>query len=513
MKSKALSYETEVDGNSLLKDFEENLYNHSVRDFTSSSLEELFNKIAESQVIYVGDFHTFDQSVKNLIRFMKVLHKKETDLLIGLEMINYDHHEVLEGFMDSVLTEREFLEGINYSESWRFPWSHYKEIFKFAKHNKIKVIPLNSNGDLESRELFAAQILEAEIKKNSESSVLVLFGEMHITPNKLPKKLKQKCEKEINQTIIYQSLDEVYWNSILEKDKIDDFQVVKFTDDEYCMISSPPWMKYESLCYWYEGLISDPEFDIHEYLITNGYKIFSEDPADSYVETRNILRNFLELELGEIDFTIYDHQKSTYLKQRMSTELFHKYYIQHLELNKSFISYDKKIIYCSNYSVNELAALASKEYLFTKINHHLKQEIFGDKEHFFLLKAYIYSITNLFVKILNPFFKTDLYLDFSKEVNKDKKYKFAKEFIDIKKIPSDLLNSNYFEIEAVAKLLGGIVAFNIYEESKIDSASFNLAKFKKKFLNIAYSKKEMLDFSRHYLFENDAIKDQEKRIF
>ncbi len=513
MKSKALSYEAQTDENSLLKEFEKNLYDYSSRKFDTSSLDELFQRIEKSQVIYLGDFHTFDQSVKNLIRFMKVLQKKNDNLLIGLEMIGYDKLEVLDGFMQSVLTEREFLEGINYSESWRFPWSHYKEIFKFAKFHGIKVVPLNSEGDLEGREHFAAKILNNELEKDSAASVLVLFGEMHITPNKLPLKLKEKTIGTINQTIIYQNLDEVYWNSILEKDKIDDFQIIRFTDDEFCMISSPPWMKYESLCYWYEGLISDPEFDIHEYLIANGYKIFSEDPVDSFIETRNILKNFLDLKLGEDKFTIYDHQKSTYLKQRMAHELFHRYYTTHLELNKSFISYDTKIIYCANYSVNELASLASKEYLFSKVSSDLKIRMFSDKELFVLFSIYISSITNLFVKILNPFFKTDLYLDFSKNPNDEKRFKLAKEVIDTQSFPKELLELDHFEIESVTKLLGGVIAFNIYEHSEIDTAAFDLEQFKTQFLELEYTTDSLTQFSNDYLFKNEEIKKQEKRIF
>ena len=34
--------------------------------------------------------------------------------------------------LDSTLTEKEFLESINYHESWKFPWHHYKQFFDYA---------------------------------------------------------------------------------------------------------------------------------------------------------------------------------------------------------------------------------------------------------------------------------------------------------------------------------------------------------------------------------------------
>ena len=50
--------------------------------------------------------------------------------------------------------------------------------------------------------------------------------------------------------------------------------IVSFSQNEFCIVSAPPWVKYESMVYWYENLCDDPDFDIHEYIIENGKKIF-----------------------------------------------------------------------------------------------------------------------------------------------------------------------------------------------------------------------------------------------
>ena len=69
----------------------------------------------------------------------------------------------------------EFLEAINYQESWRFPWGHYREIFKFAQSEDIPIIALNSSGSLLERDKHAASLIHKELKNNPNDSMIVLL--------------------------------------------------------------------------------------------------------------------------------------------------------------------------------------------------------------------------------------------------------------------------------------------------------------------------------------------------
>ena len=105
-------------------------------DFSSVSIEAFLKKAKSSQLIFLGDFHTFDQSSKNLHRLMKALVDEDKQLALGLEMVSFENQGEVNAFLNNDITEKEFLESINYKESWRFPWGHYRELFEFAKENR-----------------------------------------------------------------------------------------------------------------------------------------------------------------------------------------------------------------------------------------------------------------------------------------------------------------------------------------------------------------------------------------
>ena len=140
---------------------------------------------------------------------------KSKKLALGVEFVHIEFQNAINQYLDNLITEYEFLEAINYHESWRFPWNHYRFFFQMAKKNNLKVIALNSSGTLEERDIVAADIISDFHSENLETTLLVLFGELHIVPDKLPNLVKERIEG-IHSTIIHQNLDEVYWKSMEE---------------------------------------------------------------------------------------------------------------------------------------------------------------------------------------------------------------------------------------------------------------------------------------------------------
>ena len=130
IKSRAHSFEMlNEDIQAYLKDQDK----YSQREFELSSFDQLNLAVNESQIIFLGDFHTFDQNIRNVLRILKIIIKDRSNCVIGLEMIHSDKQLYIDAYMDKQLTDLEFLESIDYHDSWRFPWSHYKLIFELAK--------------------------------------------------------------------------------------------------------------------------------------------------------------------------------------------------------------------------------------------------------------------------------------------------------------------------------------------------------------------------------------------
>ena len=357
LKNKALSYEV---GSEELDLYFSNQEKFSDRDFEVCTMDHLLSKVKDTDVTFIGDFHTFDQNIRNVLRIIRYLVENKKDCVIALEMVNAEHQLYLDAYLERHLTDLEFLDSIEYHDSWRFPWSHYKLIFELAKENNIKVIALNIEGTLKERDQFASTLLNDCFEKFPGHTVLTFYGELHLTQNKIPLEFS-KFRPEMQKLIIHQNLDEVYWSLIEENQERG---IVSFSDEEFCIVSAPPWIKYESMIYWYENLCDDPEFDIHEYIIENGKKIFVDDTRDNFLLICGEIMGHLNLDIDEDeleDFNLYDHTKLEFIEEKImnlensSLISFYQYLI---EMGQSFRLASGNTFYCSSYSMNRISYLA-----------------------------------------------------------------------------------------------------------------------------------------------------------
>ena len=165
-------------------------------------------------------------------------------MIICLEFVSQDDQIYIEQFLNEQITEREFLESINYKDSWRFPWNHYKDFFELSKKNNFKIYGLNSEGSLSERDKSAARSISKLHQHNPDSQIFVLFGELHIFPDKLPKDVEELTPSEIDQVIIHQNIDEIYWQQIEKSpSQRPESSIVKILDNEFSLQNSPPWVK------------------------------------------------------------------------------------------------------------------------------------------------------------------------------------------------------------------------------------------------------------------------------
>lgn len=444
MKKRALGYE---EGHHFeLKNYRKNYVRYSNRTFKIASEIELRQKLIKSQFIFVTDFHTFDQHVKNLLRLLNSLLKRKKNIILCLEMLHDEDNYLLESFLERHITEIEFLESINYKESWKFPWTHYRKIFEYAKtYPNLKLRGINCKGTIEKRDQYAARCIVEEWKLQPEKTQFITFyGEYHLAPNKLPKLVFQLLDLLASTTpsklILHQNLDGPYWKMIEKKKIIGKDTVIKFNEDEFCLLTSPTWMKYESLSYWYENVHEDPEYDLHEFIIENGLKSFGENTLDNFSLLCNqiIVTHELSLKVNELHFTPYDQKNSVFVEKfiKKSFNLTgQKFYLSLLEMRESFVLAGLHRFFCSNYSINKLCKLAGEflyqTYWFSK---NKNTEIFQwpkGKETFFCFFVMSNFCAYFFAKGINPYLKCNLYLDIKDLVNtNDAKKNNAKEMLN-----------------------------------------------------------------------------------
>lgn len=519
LKHKALSYES---GQSQeLKSYQKDQQKYSLRKFEESNIEELIDSVSMSDTIYLGDFHTFDQNIRNVLRILKVIINKKNNCIITLEMVDARYQFYIDTYLEGHITDLEFLESIDYHDSWRFPWSHYKLIFELAKKYKIKIIGLNTIGTLSERDQFAAKLIQATHKNDQKAQVLVVYGELHISSNKIPKLVKQNNQK-LTDTIIHQNLDEVYWKE-LEKNQTN--KIIKFTDNEFCINSAPPWIKYESMIYWYENLSDDPDFDIHEYIIENGIKIFNEETHDNFFHICHEMIKAIKInfDVDELeDFNLYDHTRLDFIEDKIfeiKDSGVANFYQNLILTGQSFRLPDQKTFYCSSYSMNRISYLAGihiYHYFLNKKNNNAYSILTSKSQeqkfvHFVLESLFAF----FFSKVINPHRKCEMYIDLrnSQAQTNDEHAKkiltMSIHSLDQSELEGNLKGFHTSTIHESALYVGHILGEYLYEHVFTKSKMIN---FEKDFLNTS---PDNFSFQRikKLLLKNTNYKTHQKRYF
>ena len=466
MKKKAMSYESEPSKD--LVQYSADQKKFSKRKFELSDLSELLKSIARSDIIYLGDFHTFDQSSRNMERILRTLiNIKRKNLSLGVEFVHQHKQKYIDQFLNNFITEHEFLESIEYHESWHFPWNHYRFFFQMAKKHNLKIIALNTVGTLSKRDTIASEIIETHFDKNPQSTLLILFGELHIVPDKLPTFVQEK-KPLLVQTIIHQNLDDIFWKL---KENQRENQVVKYNDLEFSIQSSPPWVKYESMIYWYENLLEDPEFEIHEYVMDSGLMTFNSTVFDTFNYITEKLSstyslNFAKEELE--DFNLYDHSKMDYLLtliDKLPNVSDQALYKKLITTGRSFKLPETRVYYCPNYSINRIAFLAGlhiQELFHVKFSVTFKEKKDITSEMIQLI--YQLTIGYFSSKVINPYRKCNLYQDLLKEAQaKGTDEERSKDIM----LALSIIDLQYSKDEFIKSALRGKSRFQLYRSARI----------------------------------------------
>lgn len=488
-----------------------------------SNFKELITSINSSDIIYLGDFHTFDQSIKNLGRILHHL-SRNGKKAIGVEFVHSIHQGCIDAFIKGQLTELEFLECIDYGESWRFPWSHYKVIFDLARRYKFKVVALNDTGTLFERDVKASKLIASYLKENQGAKIMVLFGEYHIVNDKLPQRVKELIPLH-KSTIIHQNLDELYWR---HQETLKG-EIYKFSKSEFTLQTSPPWVKYESMIYWFENLCEDPEFDIHQYIMENKIKTFSSNAEENFLLLAKYITEALGIEItrDELeDFNLYDHRKLDFVEKRIGLcdkARVIQFYRKLIKNGKSFKLPCSTRFYCSNYSVNRMSFLAGTHIhsiILNKMDPQFESVLSvgqqDEKFYFFFFQSMFSYFAS---KVINPYRKCDMYCDVEHRIKaaqthprKRKNLIISLELINTpEEIDNILAKKSLRGIHSSAKTIGNMVADYIFEEL-FNEKSPKMEKIFSKMFSVNPNFEDFHYFVSEFM-QKKKFKKKKKRVF
>lgn len=285
--------------------------------FQRSSLHEMHEALRQSRIVLYGDFHTLRQSQRGLLRLMRSYAERQRTrkIVLALEMFKAIDQDHLDAYVGGALDEQEFLRSIDYDAEWGFPWQNFKMILDFARQRKLPVIGINTdNGGrdgLARRDSFAARRLVDAAERFPDHKIFCLIGEYHLADDHLPRCLSKELRRRDLDGRTLRVLNNVdrYYFRLQEASPTAPTEYLKLKKDLYCIMNSPPWMKWQSFSIWEElrssGLpaIADQEGEIDQ-----DFDLHTEDAFDVDYQFLTFVKNlaaFLEIPIDDSDIETF----------------------------------------------------------------------------------------------------------------------------------------------------------------------------------------------------------------
>lgn len=257
----------------------------------SATWAELLDRILLADVIYVGDYHTLRQAQRTVLRLLRHL-PLELRPTLAVEFVEGRYQKYVDDFLLDKISTASFLKKIKHDPGGVFAWDHFRPMFEFAQNHRMPMVGIDlqlasQKDSLRRRDEFASQRIAEAIAARPKNKVIVHIGELHISPNHLPRlvdrELKRRKLGKVKSLVVYQNCEEIYWQ--LEARGLEhDVEVVKVSNDEFCVINTPPIVCQQSFLNWLDA--DDELFDD-----TAPEKIFRE-----YVE---IICRVLDINVGD----------------------------------------------------------------------------------------------------------------------------------------------------------------------------------------------------------------------
>ncbi len=221
-----------------------------------SSIAEVLGTMNSSQVIFGGDFHAFSQAQRVHLRLLREL-TQNFSMVLAVECIQSRFQKVLDLFIQGKIQEDEFLRRVQWNKAWGFRWENYKPLFELIRQRGGRCLALNIQKPmtlkgLRERDQHAALLIANGFKTlKSTEKIYVIYGDLHIAQDNLPTLTLKKTHKKAKTVTLYLNPEKIYFQ-LFKKNLENKINVVQFSKSEYCLLESPPWVKWQSYLLYLE---------------------------------------------------------------------------------------------------------------------------------------------------------------------------------------------------------------------------------------------------------------------
>lgn len=319
--------------------------------WTEASAQDLKRAFKKSKIILSADFHAYAQSQRAHVRLLRD-HAGQGEVIVALECIGEKYDGAIEDFLSGRLTEKEFLEEVEWEKNWGFPWEHYRPLFELARDRGFRVSGLGRKASIaltERDRQFAKRILRWR-EESPSALIFAVIGEWHLAKSHLPRALQRNGEEPSRITVIFQDVEKLYFR-IAKTGRETTSEILKASGQRFCLMVSPPWMKWQSYSMYLEETY---DRDLQEEIAI--------DYSDHVLSLVEILEADLKIELKKSHLQVYcANSKASLSRLRVSlSREEEKAVLYHLENGQSFFVPQKGWLYLSRATMNHASNLAGQ---------------------------------------------------------------------------------------------------------------------------------------------------------
>ena len=210
--------------------------------------EQVGSLVRDADVVLIGDYHALPASQQFAAAlFEERAHLGERKVVLGVEAIFSRDQHILDEWWRREIDEAELRRRIRFDLDWGYDWAPFYQVLLAAREHgdavyALDCMPREDLRKIAARDRHAAHKLAEIRERHPGAAILVLFGESHLAPGHLPRRLKEQMPQERVLTVL-QNVDALYWRAAGERQGV---EAVRVADDVICVFNATPLEKCEA---------------------------------------------------------------------------------------------------------------------------------------------------------------------------------------------------------------------------------------------------------------------------
>lgn len=112
------------------------------------TFEELIAHLSSKDLIFVGEAHDNPDHHLIQVQILQAVASRSPSLAVGMEFFQQYHQPFVDRYIQGEITEKEFLEAVDWKKTWGFEYHLYRPLMQLAKDRKYKVLAINAPNSL-----------------------------------------------------------------------------------------------------------------------------------------------------------------------------------------------------------------------------------------------------------------------------------------------------------------------------------------------------------------------------